>query len=193
MSEHQAPDLSTYRDGLPPPRPLEELAKDAAGPETPAQYAGRLDQLAEAYPLGDLATHPAWLAELAQAKSRADGMLALEQARALAPSPRAAAAIVPPPNPTLEPSSNTDGSGVNHFLMNVDGRELCGGCGETFPCDAWRELHTVPSGVEALRGFSGQLTQADLEDDRVARAAALLGVTPEEMDTMLQRRNDAGR
>lgn len=33
--------------------------------------------------------------------------------------------------------ANMARDGINHFLVNVEGQELCGSCGTPFPCEKW--------------------------------------------------------
>jgi hypothetical protein len=65
--------------------------------------------------------------------------------------------------------ANLAQDGVNHFLVNVEGQELCGSCGEPFPCSKWvGEIEP-----RNLAESSGQPVQ---DEDKVRAVAELLGV-----------------
>jgi hypothetical protein len=39
-----------------------------------------------------------------------------------------------------QPAANVDIHGAPHFMRMIDGEEMCGQCGEPFPCPSWIEL-----------------------------------------------------
>jgi hypothetical protein len=68
--------------------------------------------------------------------------------------------------------ANLGSDGGAHFLLNVQGQELCGGCGQAFPCATWRaEIE-----MNNLVSSSGQPVP---DEDKVQALVQLLGVTEE--------------
>jgi len=90
-----------------------------------------------------------------------------------------------------EPSANLY-DGRPHFLRAVEGEpDRCGQDGEVWPCRVWRE-HIGPRMAEESAGGVVQLPAA-VADERREAAAALLGISADQLDTMLQRHDSADR
>lgn len=62
---------------------------------------------------------------------------------------------------------------VSHFLIHQAGQELCGGCGEPFPCSKWVD----EIGPRNLAQSSGQPVP---DEDKARAVATLLGVSMDE-------------
>ena len=78
--------------------------------------------------------------------------------------------------------ANMGQRGVAHFLLTKDGAELCGGCGQPFPCASWRG-DIEPRNQADSNGASAE--QVAVEN--VARSLAqLLNVEVEEARQMVQ-------
>ena len=75
--------------------------------------------------------------------------------------------------------SNGDPSNAPHFLRISQAGEVCGQCGEAFPCDAYQATHHVTTDVV------GRTRGQEADDDRVANAATLLGMSMEELRAAL--------
>lgn len=69
--------------------------------------------------------------------------------------------------------ANAATDGRAHFLRHLDGRELCGACGEAFPCKAWREEIEMDN----LTRSAGQPVP---NEDKARAVAELLGVSVEQ-------------
>lgn len=65
--------------------------------------------------------------------------------------------------------ANMGRNGVHHFLVNVQGAELCGSCGTAFPCASWTEEIGPRNTAES----SGQPVP---DEDKARALAELLGV-----------------
>lgn len=65
--------------------------------------------------------------------------------------------------------ANMAQDGVNHFLVNVEGQELCGSCGTTFPCSAW-------TGEIDPRNTAESAGLPVPDEDKARAIAELLGV-----------------
>lgn len=63
-----------------------------------------------------------------------------------------------------------------HFLLNIDGNEVCGGCQQPFPCTAWR-TEIDPRNAEASAGPDPVDV---LHDAKVRNVMALLNVSREQ-------------
>lgn len=89
------------------------------------------------------------------------------------------------------PSANLDLSDRPHFAIDREGEpERCGQDGEVWPCTAWLEVIGPRVAAESL-GVTPMPVPA--VDERLAAAAMLLGLPVGDLDTMLQRRDAAGR
>lgn len=78
-----------------------------------------------------------------------------------------------------QPAGNVDIKGAPHFMRVVDGVELCGTCGESFPCAGWQAMArageaTVLPGVTQVDNVRGTLPTFEA-------AAAAVGISPEEL------------
>lgn len=49
-----------------------------------------------------------------------------------------------------QPAANVDMVGMPHFLRNVNGEEVCGGCGNAFPCPAYGAMTRQSALLEGL-------------------------------------------
>lgn len=78
-----------------------------------------------------------------------------------------------------QPAGNVDIHGAPHFMRVADGVELCGQCGEEWPCEGWKRM--------AAAGEAGRAFGPTTLDQPVSRlptfeqAAAAAGLTPEEL------------
>lgn len=89
------------------------------------------------------------------------------------------------------PSGNLDLSDRPHFAVSREGEpDRCGQDGEVWPCAPWRNVIGPRVAVESLGVAEMPVPAAD---ERLAAAARLLGLDAAELDTMLQRHDDAGR
>lgn len=77
--------------------------------------------------------------------------------------------------------SNGDPSNAPHFCLNVDGRELCGQCGETFPCSAYLATNPASAPVEASREYAPIAGELLSDQELIERAAAAIGVSPQRL------------
>lgn len=68
--------------------------------------------------------------------------------------------------------ANTGQGGVHHFLVNVEGQELCGSCGTPFPCEKW-------TGEIEPRNLAESAGQPVPDEDKARALAELLGVPVE--------------
>lgn len=68
--------------------------------------------------------------------------------------------------------ANMGTDGAAHFLVNVEGRELCGSCGTPFPCEKW-------SGEIEPRNTAESSGQPVADEDKARSVAELLGVSLE--------------
>lgn len=78
-----------------------------------------------------------------------------------------------------QPAGNVDIKGAPHFMRVVDDVELCGTCGESFPCAGWQAMArageaTVLPGVTSVDSVRGTLPTFE-------QAAAAIGISPEEL------------
>lgn len=69
--------------------------------------------------------------------------------------------------------ANMGQDGVHHFLLNVEGRELCGSCGTPFPCAKW----TDEIGPANEADSSGRPVA---DEDKARAVAELLGMPIEQ-------------
>lgn len=69
--------------------------------------------------------------------------------------------------------ANMARDGAAHFLINVEGQELCGSCGQPFPCSSWRGDIEPRNQAES----SGQPVP---DEDKARAVAELLSVSIEE-------------
>lgn len=65
--------------------------------------------------------------------------------------------------------ANMGQNGVHHFLVNVEGAELCGSCGTPFPCEKW-------TGEIDPRNAAASAGQPVPDEDKARAVAELLGV-----------------
>lgn len=65
--------------------------------------------------------------------------------------------------------ANMGQNGVAHFLVNAEGQELCGGCGQAFPCSKWM-------GEIEPRNLADSSGQPVPDEDKARAVAELLGV-----------------
>jgi hypothetical protein len=126
--------------------------------ETPEAVAG------EAYELPD----PAVMAELAEAQEA-------EQ--------RTAQQVVTVRDEQSLNIANMAQDGAAHFLVNVEGREVCGACGKPFPCPTWTEEIEPRNTAES----SGQPVP---DEDKAQAVAALLGISMEQARQMVLMSTD---
>jgi hypothetical protein len=66
--------------------------------------------------------------------------------------------------------ANMGQDGVNHFLVNIEGQELCGSCGTAFPCGKWTSEIDPRNTAES----SGRPVP---NEDKAHMVAELLGVS----------------
>lgn len=65
--------------------------------------------------------------------------------------------------------ANMAQNGVAHFLVNVEGQELCGSCGEPFPCSTW-------NGEIEPRNLADSSGQPVANEDKARAVAELLNI-----------------
>lgn len=74
--------------------------------------------------------------------------------------------------------ANMGQDGAPHFLVNVEGKEVCGSCGKPFPCPSWVD-DIGPANEAASAG------QAVPDEDKARAVAELLGVPIEQARQMV--------
>lgn len=77
--------------------------------------------------------------------------------------------------------------GAPHFLRNVGGEEVCGQCGDAFPCPAYK--HMLARDAERALTHSGhkELPQVEMSPPTMAEAAAAAGIDVAELQARLQQ------
>lgn len=119
---------------------------------------------AEPYELPD----PAVMAELAEAQE-------IEQ--------RTAQRVVTVRDEQSLNIANMAQDGAAHFLVNVEGQELCGSCGKPFPCPTW-------TGEIEPRNTAESSGQPVPDEDKAQSVAALLGISVERARQMVLMSTD---
>ena len=91
-----------------------------------------------------------------------------------------------------QPAGNVDIKGMRHFERLVDEVPLCGGCGESFPCDGWKGLTRAQQGEQppANRMDAGH---PDWRLPTLEEAAQAAGVSVQEYMQDLHLRRHTGR
>lgn len=88
--------------------------------------------------------------------------------------------------------ANRDQYDRPHFLRSVEGEpDRCGQCGELWTCSTWQNVIRPRIAAESAGGV--QVVPVPAIDERQAAAAALLGISVDQLDTMLQRHDSAER
>lgn len=85
-----------------------------------------------------------------------------------------------------EPAANVI-QGAPHFLRNVDGEEICGQCGEAFPCAAYKSM-LARDAASALTPAGGRsMPQVEIAPPTMQEAAAAAGIDVAELQARLQQ------
>ena len=91
-----------------------------------------------------------------------------------------------------EQASNADAEDRPHFLRNVDGAEVCGQDGQSWPCDTYRRMlerdAAERTGTPDQQPQPGQLA---VSRDALESVAAELGVDPHELAARLSSADTA--
>jgi hypothetical protein len=107
----------------------------------------------------------------------------LSDAEATALEERTAAQVLTVRDELSLTIANLGADQVAHFIANVDGREVCGGDGEPWPCQAWID-EVQPAAVQASADTPAPVTYSAAE---VAMAEEL-GITAAEVRERMRAR-----